>query len=89
MGISSLGFLLAVLSTVSIHLVIADCNILNKQTGKKGVEITLKNDCACERWRMNAEFEECTEYIGKSIQYKVDSERAIDECTVFEGTYYS
>ncbi|XP_057502939.1 acid phosphatase 1-like [Actinidia eriantha] len=84
MGSRRLGFLLAVLSTVSLRLVIADCNILNKHTGEKGVEITLKNDCACERWRMNVEFEEGIEYIGKSIQYKVGSERAIDECTVFE-----
>ncbi|CAL5345414.1 unnamed protein product [Camellia sinensis] len=73
-----------------------DWNILN-QKGKHGVEITLKN--YCESWRINVELhniwefeavaKECTEYVGKYmnlIQYKVDSERAVDKCTVFLST---
>ncbi|XP_057963973.1 acid phosphatase 1-like [Malania oleifera] len=55
---------------------------------------SLKN--YCESWRMNVELnnirrfdvvpEECAEYIGKymaSTQYKVDSERALEECTLY------
>lgn len=82
-----------------IVLIAADWNILY-QKGKQpkhGVEFNLRN--YCESWRMNVELrnirefevvpEECADYIGKymnSVQYKVDSERAIEECTVFLST---
>lgn len=39
--------------------------------------------------KFEAVAEECTDYIGKymnSVQYRVDSERAIDECTMFLST---
>ncbi|KAJ9555606.1 hypothetical protein OSB04_010220 [Centaurea solstitialis] len=74
----------------------ADWNILNQRT-KSGLKITLKN--YCESWRMNVELNnirefsvvpsECTSYIGKYMtgtQYKVDSESAIDECSVYLNT---
>ena len=98
MGSSSLGFLLLVVLSVSFSHVVksADWNILNHK-GKKRGEISLKN--YCESWRMNVELhnirefqvvpQECTEHIGKymkSVQYAVDLERAIDECTVFLST---
>ncbi|XP_058209529.1 acid phosphatase 1-like [Rhododendron vialii] len=94
----TLSLILALLSA-PIVLIAADWNILY-QKGKQpkhGVEFNLKN--YCESWRMNVELhnirefevvpEECTDYIGKymnSVQYKVDSERAIEECTVFLST---
>lgn len=94
----TLGLILA-LSSAPIVLIAADWNILY-QKGKQpkhGVEFNLKN--YCESWRMNVELhnirefevvpEECADYIGKymnSVQYKVDSERAIEECTVFLST---
>ncbi|KAA8548872.1 hypothetical protein F0562_000556 [Nyssa sinensis] len=90
-----LGFLLALL-TLYVGLTAADWNILNHK-GRNGLRITLKN--YCESWRMNVELnnirefevvpDECVDYIGKymtSTQYKVDSERAIDECTVYLST---
>ncbi|KAK6161108.1 hypothetical protein DH2020_004489 [Rehmannia glutinosa] len=92
----NLGFLL-VISSLLLSLSTADWNILNQKKGKYGLQITLKN--YCESWRMNVELhnirdfevvpEECVEYIGKymtSTQYKVDSERTIDECTVYLST---
>ncbi|KAJ7979805.1 Acid phosphatase 1 [Quillaja saponaria] len=79
-----------------VPLTVADWNILNQKT-QKGLKIRLKN--YCESWRMNVELhnirdfqvvpEECTGYIAKyirSTQYKVDSERAIEECIVYFGT---
>ncbi|KAK9288717.1 hypothetical protein L1049_017180 [Liquidambar formosana] len=91
----NLGALLAFLSLFT-GVTVADWNILNKKT-KSGFKISLKN--YCESWRMNVELnnirglevvpEECIEYIGKyvkSTQYKVDSERAIEECTVYLST---
>ncbi|KAK6161221.1 hypothetical protein DH2020_004602 [Rehmannia glutinosa] len=92
----NLGFLL-VISSLLLSLSSADWNILNQKKGKYGLQITLKN--YCESWRMNVELhnirdfevvpEECVDYIGKymtSTQYKVDSERTIDECTVYLST---
>ncbi|CAI8601887.1 unnamed protein product [Vicia faba] len=80
-----------------IPIVIADWNIL--KLSRNGLEISLKN--YCESWRMNVElhnisdFEvvpgECIEYIGKymkSTQYKVDSERATQECLVHNDGYH-
>ncbi|XP_014512950.1 acid phosphatase 1 [Vigna radiata var. radiata] len=74
----------------------ADWNILKLQT-HDGLKISLKN--YCESWRMNVELhnirefqvvpEECIEYIGKyvtSTQYKVDSQRATEECLVYLST---
>jgi hypothetical protein len=76
-------------------LVVADWNIL--KLSHNGLNISLKN--YCESWRMNVELhnirdfevvpEECIEYIGKymkSTQYKVDSERATEECLVYLST---
>ncbi|KAM5553335.1 acid phosphatase 1 [Rosa sericea] len=61
------------------------------------MKISLKN--YCESWRMNVELhnirefqvvpEECIGYVGKyvtSTQYKVDSERAIEESIVYLST---
>ncbi|GMN53330.1 hypothetical protein TIFTF001_022469 [Ficus carica] len=75
----------------------ADWNILNQRTRLNGLRISLKN--YCESWRMNVELhnirefkvvaEECVAYIGKymtSTQYKVDSERTVEECTVYLST---
>ncbi|KAI5649683.1 hypothetical protein M9H77_35688 [Catharanthus roseus] len=75
----------------------ADWNILKQKTKINGLQITLKN--FCEAWRMNVELrnirdfevvpEECVSYIGKymtSSQYKVDSERTIDEINVYLST---
>ncbi|KAE9589772.1 hypothetical protein Lal_00021568 [Lupinus albus] len=79
-----------------IPITFADWNILKQKT-HSGLKISLKN--YCESWRMNVELhnirdfevvpEECTDYIGKyikSIQYKVDSERATEECLVYLST---
>ena len=87
-----LGFLL-LSSTLFIGLVSADWNILN-QKRKHGVGSSLKN--YCESWRINVELnnirgfevvpQECVEYIQKymtSSQYKADSERAIEEVTLY------
>ncbi|KAK7268716.1 hypothetical protein RIF29_21423 [Crotalaria pallida] len=77
-------------------LAFADWNILTQKT-RSGLRISLKN--YCESWRMNVELHnirdfqvvpaECTDYIGKyvrSTQYKVDSERATEECLVYLST---
>ncbi|CAI9118068.1 OLC1v1019583C1 [Oldenlandia corymbosa var. corymbosa] len=77
-----------------------DWNILkqNWRLGSKGlVDITLKN--YCESWRLNVEIhnirdfavvpDECVAYIGKymtSTQYKVDSERTVQEALVYLST---
>ncbi|CAL0316737.1 unnamed protein product [Lupinus luteus] len=79
-----------------IPLVSANWNILTQKT-HGGLMISLKN--YCEGWRINVELhnirdfevvpEECTEYIGKymrSTQYKVDSERAIEESLIYLST---
>ncbi|XP_061355395.1 acid phosphatase 1-like [Gastrolobium bilobum] len=79
-----------------IPLAVADWNILKQKT-HDGLKISLKN--YCESWRMNVELhnirdfevvpEECIEYIGKyvkSTQYKVDSQRATEECLVYLST---
>ncbi|XP_023527993.1 acid phosphatase 1-like [Cucurbita pepo subsp. pepo] len=71
----------------------SDWNILS-QRSRNGLKISLKN--YCESWRLNVELhnirffhvvpEECVSYIGKyvtSTQYKVDSERTIEECIVY------
>ncbi|CAA0827119.1 HAD superfamily- subfamily IIIB acid phosphatase [Striga hermonthica] len=89
--------LVVICSFLLIGLSSADWNILNQRISKSGLQITLKN--YCESWRMNVELhnirdfevvpEECVEYIGKymsSTQYKVDSERTTDECTVYLST---
>ncbi|PIN25702.1 Acid phosphatase [Handroanthus impetiginosus] len=70
---------------------------MKQHRGKYGLQITLKN--YCESWRMNVELhnirdfkvvpKECVDYIGKymgSTQYKVDSERTTEECTVYLST---
>ncbi|PON94835.1 Acid phosphatase [Trema orientale] len=82
--------------SLCIGLAFADWNILNQRT-KNGLKISLKN--YCESWRMNVEIhnirqfevvpEECEDYIVKyvtSTQYKVDSERALDESLVYLST---
>ncbi|KAG8369852.1 hypothetical protein BUALT_Bualt14G0056700 [Buddleja alternifolia] len=92
----NLAFLLLIHS-ILLGISAADWNILNQKKGKYGLQITLKN--YCESWRMNVELhnirdfdivpEECVEYIGKymgSTQYKVDSERTVDESTVYLST---
>ncbi|XP_023538943.1 acid phosphatase 1-like [Cucurbita pepo subsp. pepo] len=76
-----------------IALTAADWNIINRRTNN-GLKISLKN--YCESWRLNVELhnvryfklvpEECVGYIGNyvtSTQYKVDSERTIEECIVY------
>ncbi|KAL2463534.1 HAD superfamily [Forsythia ovata] len=88
------GFFLAILGLFLGFASASNWNILNQKKGKYGLQITLKN--YCESWRMNVELynirefevvpEECVQYIGKymtSTQYKVDSEKTIDECTVY------
>ncbi|XP_047317403.1 acid phosphatase 1-like [Impatiens glandulifera] len=82
----------------SIVVISADWNIMSLQNAKQnGLEITLKN--YCESWRLNVELnnirdfevvpEECIDYLKKyatSSQYDIDSERTVDECTVFIST---
>ncbi|KAJ4954671.1 hypothetical protein NE237_011454 [Protea cynaroides] len=83
-------------SILLVRSAVADWNILNQRIWKNnnGLKITLKN--YCEAWRINVELhnirnfefvpEECTDYIGKymsSTQYKVDSEMALEECTIY------
>ncbi|KAJ8547191.1 hypothetical protein K7X08_010777 [Anisodus acutangulus] len=76
---------------------LADWNILKEYKTNDGLKISLKN--YCESWRMNVELhnirnyvvvpQECVTYIGKymtSTQYKVDSERTIDECILHLST---
>ncbi|XAR61058.1 Acid phosphatase [Bertholletia excelsa] len=85
-----------------IGLAEGDWNILNQRKKHLG-GISLKN--YCESWRMNVELhnirgfevvpQECVEFIGKymtSTQYRVDSERALEEsalylssCCTYEG----
>lgn len=86
-------FLLSIFISLLITASASDWNILS-QRSKSGVKISLKN--YCESWRLNVELhnirffrvvpEECVSYIGKyvtSTQYKVDSERTIEECVVY------
>ncbi|KAK4482483.1 hypothetical protein RD792_009641 [Penstemon davidsonii] len=99
MATTNLFFSLTIIVLIlSLSVSAADWNILlNQRKTRYGLQITLKN--YCESWRMNVELhnirdfdivpEECVEYIGKymtSTQYKVDSERTIDECTVYLST---
>ncbi|XWS31380.1 hypothetical protein CRYUN_Cryun23aG0071000 [Craigia yunnanensis] len=85
-------FILA-LTSLFIGLAAADWNILN-QKWKNARGDSLKN--YCESWRINVELnnirefevvpQECVDYIKKymtSSQYKVDSERAIEEVTLY------
>ncbi|KAJ4969030.1 hypothetical protein NE237_015731 [Protea cynaroides] len=89
----NLGLLLGFCSLI-VGVAVADWNILNQRMNKNGLNITLKN--YCEAWRINVELhnirrfevvpEECTDYIGKymtSTQYKVDSEKALEECFIY------
>ncbi|KAL5996881.1 hypothetical protein ACLOJK_007804 [Asimina triloba] len=96
--------LLSTMCAIFSVVVGGDWNILasQKQWKKRnidGVGISLKN--YCESWRMNVELNnirdfdvvpgECVDYIGKymtSTQYKVDSERALEECTLFLSTSF-
>ncbi|CAB4261854.1 unnamed protein product [Prunus armeniaca] len=93
----NLSVLLGCLSLViSVAVAGPGWNILSHST-KDGLSISLRN--YCESWRMNVELhnirefqvvpEECVGYIGKyvtSTQYKVDSERAIEEAIVHLST---
>ncbi|XP_058101478.1 acid phosphatase 1 [Magnolia sinica] len=85
--------LLLVTITAIFSLVAGDWNILSPKW-KNGVGINLKN--YCESWRINVELnnirdfdvvpDECVNYIGKymtSTQYKADSERAVEECSIY------
>ncbi|XVE72869.1 hypothetical protein DITRI_Ditri11bG0072900 [Diplodiscus trichospermus] len=85
--------LLLALTSIFIGLAAADWNILN-QKWKKARGDSLKN--YCESWRMNVELhnirefeavpQECVAYVKKymtSSQYKADSERAIEEVTLY------
>lgn len=87
-----LGFLV-LFPSLFIGLVAADWNIFS-QKRENGVGSSLKN--YCESWRMNVELnnirefdvvpQECVEYIQKymtSSQYKADSERAVEEVTLY------
>ncbi|XXG89864.1 hypothetical protein AAC387_Pa12g1763 [Persea americana] len=86
-------YLLLVIFSLLCGIAFADWNILNLKW-KTGLDITLKN--YCESWRMNVELHnirdfdvvpgECVDYIGKymtSTQYKVDSQRALEECSLY------
>ncbi|KAK9905990.1 hypothetical protein M0R45_000115 [Rubus argutus] len=81
---------------VTLAVAESEWNILNQRT-RNLMKISLKN--YCESWRMNVELhnirefqvvpEECIGYIGTyvtSTQYKVDSERAIEECVEYLST---
>ncbi|XP_015086741.1 acid phosphatase 1-like [Solanum pennellii] len=76
---------------------LGDWNILSQHKTNSDLQISLKN--YCESWRMNVELhnirdyvvvpQECVAYIGKymtSTQYKVDSERTINECILYIST---
>ncbi|KAK6781088.1 hypothetical protein RDI58_023272 [Solanum bulbocastanum] len=76
---------------------LGDWNILSQHKTNSGLKISLKN--YCESWRMNVELhnirdyvvvpQECVAYIGKymtSTQYRVDSERTINECILYLST---
>ncbi|ERN18961.1 acid phosphatase 1 [Amborella trichopoda] len=89
-----LALVLGLVSLVLDGVCASDWNILHHKGDGKGLKISLKN--YCESWRVNVEvhnlrdFEvvphECVEYIGKymtSTQYKVDSERALEQCTLY------
>lgn len=93
MAKSLLPIFLSLLITAYASASASDWNILS-QRSKNGLKISLKN--YCESWRLNVELhnirffqvvpEECVSYIGKyvtSTQYKVDSERTIEECIVY------
>ncbi|XP_042507217.1 acid phosphatase 1-like [Macadamia integrifolia] len=97
----NLGLLLSLICSILVGVAIADWNILNQRILKNnnGLKITLKN--YCEAWRINVELhnirnfevvpEECTDYIGKymsSTQFKVDSEKAIEECSIYLSTTF-
>ncbi|XP_042507046.1 acid phosphatase 1-like [Macadamia integrifolia] len=96
-----LGLLLSLICSLLVGVAVADWNILNQRIvkNKNGMKITLKN--YCEAWRINVELhnirnfevvpEECTDYIGKymsSTQFKVDSAKAIEECTIYLSTTF-
>ncbi|GMJ00744.1 hypothetical protein like AT1G04040 [Hibiscus trionum] len=81
--------LVLALTSLSIVLAAADWNILNPKWRFDAKQDTLKN--YCESWRINIrEFQvvpqECVDHINKYItssQYKADSERAIEEVTLY------
>ncbi|OVA08614.1 Acid phosphatase (Class B) [Macleaya cordata] len=95
----NVGFLLLSFLSFFIGLSVADWNILDhKEKHKLG--ISLKN--YCESWRINVELnnirgfdvvpEECVDFIGKymtSTQYNIDSERAIEECSVYLSSCFT
>ncbi|XP_047317346.1 acid phosphatase 1-like [Impatiens glandulifera] len=96
----NISLLLLLLATLNISSSIAgNWNILSQKPRQKGalLDITLRN--YCEAWRINVELNnirdfvvvpnECTDFVRKyvtSIQYEIDSQRAIDEATVFIST---
>ncbi|XP_042507047.1 acid phosphatase 1-like [Macadamia integrifolia] len=96
----NLGLLLGFCS-ILVGVAVADWNILNQRIMKNnnGLKISLKN--YCEAWRLNVELhnirkfefvpEECTDFIGKdmsSTQFKVDSQIAIEQCTIYLSTTF-
>ncbi|XP_022758507.1 acid phosphatase 1-like [Durio zibethinus] len=85
--------LILAFTSLFIGLAAADWNILD-QKWRKARRNSLKN--YCESWRINVELnnirefevvpQECVDYIKKymiSSQYKADSERAIEEVTLY------
>ncbi|KAL4383564.1 hypothetical protein GQ457_15G014970 [Hibiscus cannabinus] len=86
--------LVLALTSLFIGLAAADWNILNPKWSFDAKQDTLKN--YCESWRINVELnnirefevvpQECVAHIKKymtSSQYKADSERAIEEVTLY------
>ncbi|XVF72070.1 hypothetical protein PTKIN_Ptkin12aG0091800 [Pterospermum kingtungense] len=93
---ASKTLLLLALTTLSIGPAAANWNILN-QKWRKARGDNLKN--YCESWRINVELnnisefevvpQECVDYIKKymtSSQYKANSERAIEEVSLYLGS---
>ncbi|XP_010264908.1 PREDICTED: acid phosphatase 1 [Nelumbo nucifera] len=94
--------LLLVLFSLLVGLAVADWNILKQRGWSNGLNLKISLKNYCESWRINVELnnirefdvvpDECVDYIGKymtSSQYQVDSERALEQCTLYLSSSFA
>ncbi|KAK4775735.1 hypothetical protein SAY87_023696 [Trapa incisa] len=96
-GLIIFFFITGVCSSADWNILNHQRSVTARRSNGRAVDISLKN--YCDAWRMNVELhnirdfdavpEECTGIVGKymtSLQYRADSERTIEECTIYLST---